>query len=189
MPLIVCRMALAMIQRNIRKWLTLRHWHWWKLYTRVKPLLSIARQEDEMRKCAEELEKAKEELARLNKLQKELEEQNTTLLQAKNDMYLQLQAEQENMGDAEERIAKLITQKGDYEQQLKELEERLADEENCNEELTNIKQKLESDVEELKKDVEDLELNLQKAEQDKQAKENQIRALQVCGMFFLSNYC
>jgi len=87
-------MGLTVIQRNIRKWLTLRNWQWWKLYTRVKPLLSIARQEDEMKKMEEEFEKTKEELARIEKLAKELEEQNVTLLQAKNDLFLQLQAEQ-----------------------------------------------------------------------------------------------
>ena len=67
------RLALSVIQRNIRKWLTLRNWQWWKLYTRVKPLLSIARQEDEMKQAEENLIKAKEELEKLGKIKKELE--------------------------------------------------------------------------------------------------------------------
>ena len=33
------RVALSIIQRNIRKWLGLKNWMWWKLYTRIKPLL------------------------------------------------------------------------------------------------------------------------------------------------------
>lgn len=88
------RMGLSVIQRNIRKWLTLRNWQWWKLYARVKPLLSIARAEDDQKKIEEELEKTKAELERVEALKKELEEQNVTLLQAKNDLFLQLQAEQ-----------------------------------------------------------------------------------------------
>lgn len=47
-----------------------------------------------MKKKEEELEKTKTELEKTEKLRKELEEQNVTLLQAKNDLYLQLQAEQ-----------------------------------------------------------------------------------------------
>ncbi len=90
----VCRTGLSIIQRNIRKWLTMRNWMWWKLYTRVKPLLSMARQEDEMRAKEEEYKKTKEELDKVSKIKKELEEQNVTLTQAKNDIYLQLQAEQ-----------------------------------------------------------------------------------------------
>ena len=39
------RMSLSVLQRNIKKYLLLRNWAWWKLYTKVKPLLSVARQE------------------------------------------------------------------------------------------------------------------------------------------------
>ena len=88
------RVGLSVIQRNIRKWLALRNWMWWKLYCKVKPLLNIARAEDDMKKKEEELAKTKQELEKTEKMRKELEEQNVTLLQAKNDLYLQLQAEQ-----------------------------------------------------------------------------------------------
>ena len=94
----------------------MRNWQWWKLYTRVKPLLSVARQEDEMKKKEEELEKTKQELAKVTKIKKELEEQNVTLLQTKSDLFLQLQAEQDNVADLDERITQLINQKGDYEE-------------------------------------------------------------------------
>lgn len=80
-----------MIQRNVRRWLTLRNWEWWCLYTQIKPLLSIGRQEDEIKKKLEELEKLKETLAKVEKTKKELEEQNVGLLQSKNDLFFQLQ--------------------------------------------------------------------------------------------------
>merc|ERR1712142_1131203 len=54
------RIGLAVIQRNVRKFLFLRNWHWWKLYVKVQPLLSIARAEDEMKEKEEELKKAME---------------------------------------------------------------------------------------------------------------------------------
>ena len=88
---VISRMAFIIIQRNIRKWLSLRTWIWWKIYTRVKPLLSIARAEDEQKKLQEEFEKTKEELEKTEKKAKALEEQNVTLQQQKNDMFLQLQ--------------------------------------------------------------------------------------------------
>jgi myosin heavy subunit len=171
------RLGLSVIQRNIRRWLTLRNWQWWKLYARVKPLLSIARQEDEMKKIEEDLKKTKEDLEKCERQKKELEEQNVTLLQSKNDLFLQLQAEQDNLSDAEERVIQLVSQKADYEEQLKELEERLGEEEGTSEELEAAKAKLESEIESLRGDMENLELNLQKAEQDKQSKDNQIKTL------------
>ena len=39
------KIAMSVLQRNIKKYLSLRNWPWWKLYTKVKPLLSVARQE------------------------------------------------------------------------------------------------------------------------------------------------
>ena len=88
------RMALTVIQRNIRKWLQLRGWQWFKLYARVKPLLSQARADDEMKKMEDDFVKCKEDLERTEGLRKELEEQNVTLLQAKNDLFLELQSQQ-----------------------------------------------------------------------------------------------
>ena len=93
------RNALDVIQRNIRRWLAVKNWQWMKLYYRVKPLLSAARQEDEMAQKAKEFEEMKENFDKTEKLKKELEEQNVTLLQAKNDLFIQLQAEQVNINN------------------------------------------------------------------------------------------
>ena len=47
-----------------------------------------------------------------------------TLLQAKNDLFLQLQTEQDTLAECEDKIVTLVNQKADYEQQVKEYEER-----------------------------------------------------------------
>lgn len=115
-----------------------------------------------MKKQQEEFAKFKEEFTKTSALKKELEEQNVTLLQQKNDLFLQLEAEQDNMISAEEKIEKLITQKIDFEAQIKELEDRILDEEDASGELEGFKKRLESENDELKKDVEDLETSLAK---------------------------
>jgi len=169
------RVALSIIQSNIRGWLNLRNWQWWKLYTRVKPLLSIARAEDDMKKKEEELIEAKERLDKLEKLKKELEEQNVTLLQAKNDLFLQLQAEQDTISDSEERVEQLIKQKAEYEERLKDFEDRLNEEETAYEELELRKKKLEEDAQNFRTDIQDLDITLRKAEEESKAKDNQIK--------------
>lgn len=63
------RIGIAVIQRNVRKYLFLRNWAWWKLYTKVKPLLNIARADEEMReedrkRREEETKRQKEEAKR-----------------------------------------------------------------------------------------------------------------------------
>lgn len=42
------RLALQVVQRNLRRYLKLRTWPWWKLWQKVKPLLNATRIEDEL---------------------------------------------------------------------------------------------------------------------------------------------
>lgn len=42
------RTALEIVQRNLRKYLKLRTWAWWKLWQKVKPLLNVSRVEDQI---------------------------------------------------------------------------------------------------------------------------------------------
>merc|ERR1711915_1073615 len=117
------RTALSVIQNNIRKWLGLKNWLWWRLFVKVKPLLAVAAQEDEMKVKEEELVKTKESLEKTEKKLKEFEEQNVELYQAKNDLFIELQAEQDKLIDMEEKVEGLITQKIEFEQKMKELED------------------------------------------------------------------
>jgi len=172
------RIALAVLQRNCRKYLSLRNWPWWKLYTKVKPLLSVARQEEEMKKLEEEFKALKEALEKEEKLRKETEDNNAKLIKEKNDMYIQLESERANTSGAEERLARLVTQKADLEQQIKDMEERIGEEEDATNELNNKKKKLEHDIDGLKKDIDDMRLSLQKSENECKTRDNQIHTLQ-----------
>ena len=69
---------------------------------------------------------------------------------------------QDILGDAEEKIEKLISQKADYEQQLKEMDERLLDQEDESGELSEKNKKLNDEMKDLKADVDDLENSLSK---------------------------
>jgi len=121
------RIALLVIQRNLRKFLTLRNWLWWKLYSKVKPLLNVARVEDELKALEEKWKKEHEALEKEEKLRKDLEEKNVKLLQEKNDLFLQLESERTSSGDVEERLLKVISQKSDLESQLSVSFDKFAD--------------------------------------------------------------
>uniref|UniRef100_A0A8V5G0G7 Myosin-7B n=1 Tax=Melopsittacus undulatus TaxID=13146 RepID=A0A8V5G0G7_MELUD len=110
-------------------------------------------------------------------LRKELEEKQVSLVQEKNDLLLQLQAEQDTLADAEERCDLLIKSKIQLEAKVKELTERVEDEEEMNSELTSKKRKLEDECSELKKDIDDLEITLAKVEKEKHATENKVKNL------------
>uniref|UniRef100_A0A6G1S6V3 Myosin heavy chain, muscle n=1 Tax=Aceria tosichella TaxID=561515 RepID=A0A6G1S6V3_9ACAR len=171
------RVALLVIQRNLRKFLQLRNWLWWKLYSKVKPLLNVARVEDELKAMEEKLKKEHEAFEKEEKLRKELEGQNVKLLQEKNDLFLQLEAAQNTAGDIEEQVSRVTAQKRELESQLTDIQDRLAHEEEQHNHLSQQKRKLEQELSHSKKQAEDLEMALQKAESDKNSKEAQIRNL------------
>ncbi|XP_019888656.1 myosin heavy chain, muscle isoform X10 [Ooceraea biroi] len=171
------RLALVVVQRNLRKYLQLRTWPWWKLWQKIKPLLNVTRIEDEMAALEEKARKAQEAFEKEEKLRKELEDMNTKLLSEKTNLLRQLEGEKGSLSEYQEKSLKLAAQKADLESQLQDLSDRFKEEEDARNNLFQNKKKLEQEVSGLKKDIEDLELNLQKSEQDKATKDHQIRNL------------
>uniref|UniRef100_A0A663E9H1 Myosin heavy chain, skeletal muscle, adult-like n=1 Tax=Aquila chrysaetos chrysaetos TaxID=223781 RepID=A0A663E9H1_AQUCH len=171
------RESIFCIQYNVRAFMNVKHWPWMKLFFKIKPLLKSAESEKEMANMKEEFEKTKEELAKSEAKRKELEEKMVKLVQEKNDLQLQVQAEADSLADAEERCDQLIKTKIQLEAKVKEVTERAEDEEEINAELTAKKRKLEDECSELKKDIDDLELTLAKVEKEKHATENKVKNL------------
>merc|ERR1719312_695063 len=105
------RLGLAVIQRNVRKFLMLRNWSWWKLYIKVQPLLSVARAEDEMKEKEEELARAKEKAEADAKAAAEAQEKVTEMLQEKEKMMLELTQQTESLMVAEDKLMQVQTLK------------------------------------------------------------------------------
>ncbi|XP_056258088.1 myosin-16-like [Seriola aureovittata] len=171
------RIALMAIQRNVRKFLQLRFWGWWKLYTKVKPLLMVARQEETFKAKEEELRVAVEKVKELEGKIKDLEGKMFTLSQEKNDLVLALAAEQDTLGDAEERCTQLMHQKVQLEESVQDLRERLEEEEGNTASLHGQRRQLEGELNELKRDLESLESTLARTEKEKQGLDFKVRTL------------
>ena len=62
--------SIRVLQSNIRSYLKLRNWPWWRLFTKVKPLLQVTAQEDDNRRLTEEVKKLNQ---RFEKLQSDYE--------------------------------------------------------------------------------------------------------------------
>jgi len=131
------RVGLAVIQRNVRKFLMLRNWSWWKLYIKVQPLLSVARAEDEMQAKEEELKKAMENAQANEARKKELEEQMTDVLAEKDRLFTDLQSQTEQLIEAEDRLVNVQAEKDKLEQSLAEAVEKLEGEEHTTSRLND----------------------------------------------------
>ena len=66
----------------------------------------------------EKMKDVQDSLAREEKLRKELEDSSTKLLEEKNQLFTTLESTKGQLSDAEERLAKLQSQKNDADRQL-----------------------------------------------------------------------
>ena len=173
------RLALSVLQRNIKKFLAIRNWAWWKLMTKIKPLLTNAKAEEELKAKEEEFKRIKEQQEQQEKQRKELEASQAKIMQEKNDLFIALEAERELVSQAESKAQSLIVAKADLESQLKELQGRLGEEEGTASQLEAQKHKLEDNIVNLKKDIENRQTALLKAEGEIKQKDSHNQQLQA----------
>lgn len=177
------RLALAVAQRNVRAYISLRNWAWWKLFANMKHLLQSAKREEE--RLAREAEEARlkelerQENERRAALAKELEEANVKLLKEKNELFQELSSVRDVLAEAERAASKLDMQKSDLEARLEEVGDRLADEEQQRGELAKKKKALEAELQEVGRAVDEGQGKLKKTEADVKAKDNQIHRYDV----------
>ncbi|GFT10911.1 unconventional myosin-XVIIIa [Nephila pilipes] len=72
-------MAIRCIQRNVRKFLAIKSWPWWRLYVKVLPLLDVHRTEEDLKLKTQELELLKGKLEKIEKERNELKLANDKL--------------------------------------------------------------------------------------------------------------
>lgn len=72
--------AIRIIQRNCAAYLKLRNWQWWRLFTKVKPLLQVTRQDEDMKVKEEEVKKLAENLTKRESELQEYERKQQQLI-------------------------------------------------------------------------------------------------------------
>ncbi|XP_063080048.1 myosin-10-like isoform X1 [Engraulis encrasicolus] len=167
--------ALKILQRNCFAYLKLRHWQWWRLFTKVKPLLQVTRQEEEMLAKDEELAKVKEKQTKVEGELVEMERKHQQLTEEKNILAEQLQAETELFAEADEMRARLVAKKQELEEILHDLESRVEEEEERNQSLENEKKKMQSHVQDLEEQLDEEEAARQKLQLEKVTAEAKIK--------------
>ncbi|XP_056090808.1 myosin-10 isoform X3 [Rhinichthys klamathensis goyatoka] len=171
--------ALRVMQRNCAAYLKLRNWQWWRLFTKVKPLLQVTRQDEEIQAREAQLQKAKDKLSKLELDFTELDKKNQQLLEEKSVLTDQLQAEAELFAEAEEMRARLASRKQELEDVLGELESRLEEEEERTVQMTNEKKKVQQHVQDLEEQLEEEEGTRQRLQLEKVTLESKVKSLEA----------
>jgi len=171
------RLALIVVQRNIRKFMRLRSWPWFNLWQRVKPLINQPRIEDEMRALEERASKAVAECEQAESESKRLDDQHARLKAERESLLENVENSKGSVQEFVEKQAKLAAQKAELEAQVNDITGRLEAEQDSTAILKTGKRKIEQELNSFKRDVEEMELTMQKSNQEKETKDHQIRTL------------
>merc|ERR1712213_127144 len=171
------RELMKVVQRNFRKFMSLRTWGWFIIIQKTKPLVGQLNPEQELANLEERVNEVYGSYQDALNVTKNLEGENETVKEEIIALTKQLEAEQGNLTVYQDRQAKAAASKVKYEQELEKannvlknaIDDRLAASEDT--------KKMNGEVAVIKKDIEDLELALQKLEQDKTNRDHTIRGL------------
>ncbi|XP_038567231.1 myosin-10 isoform X7 [Micropterus salmoides] len=170
--------AMRVMQRNCAAYLKLRNWQWWRLFTKVKPLLQVTRQDEEIQVREAQLQKVKDKLTRVEQDYTELDRKHAQLMEEKSVLADQLQAEAELFAEAEEMRARLASRKQELEEVLGELESRLEEEEERGVQMTNEKKRMQQNIQDLEEQLEEEESARQRLLLEKVTLETKVKSLE-----------
>merc|ERR1712223_820354 len=171
------RELMKVVQRNFKKFMTLRNWGWFIIIQQTRPLIGQVNLEAELRILEEKAQGAYGAYVEALEVTKNLEGENVTIKEEIVALTKQLESEQGNLSQYQERQAKAAAMKADTENQLEKAKKELAQQEIAWQEKTADKKQMEGEIGVIKKDIEDLELALQKLEQEKTNRDHTIRSL------------
>merc|ERR1712223_169114 len=171
------RELMKVVQRNFRKYMSLRTWGWFVIIQKTKPLVGQENPEEELRKLEEQAVAKFGAYEEQLKTKARLAEENELIKEETKALIKQLEAEQGNLSQYTDQQEKAVKQKAEFEAQLitagqlliKMEEERVA--------ATADKKGLEGENGVIKKDMEDIEIAIQKLEQEKTNRDHTIRHL------------
>merc|ERR1712223_1898713 len=171
------RELMKVIQRNLRKFQTLRSWGWFIIIQKTRPLIGQVNLEQELAILEEKAKTAYGAYEEQVNTKKRLEQENVNMEEEKKALMKQLEAEQGNLGEYTERQAKASAARADLEVQLAQAGEKLIEMEANRQQAGADKKVLEGENVVIKKDIADLEGAIQKLEQEKTNRNHVIRHL------------
>ncbi|CAF5151459.1 unnamed protein product, partial [Rotaria magnacalcarata] len=116
--------AIRVIQRNGRALLKIRNWKWWRLFTKIKPLLQVTRQDEELKQKQEEMNRLKTEMGSRVIQAQDMEEKLQLVQQERSVLNDRLAHLNEVLGECEENSRRMQKRNDELESILQEMEQR-----------------------------------------------------------------
>ncbi|XP_026667971.1 unconventional myosin-XVIIIa isoform X2 [Ceratina calcarata] len=116
-------LAVRCIQRNVRKWMSVREWPWWRLYVKIAPLLNVHRREDQLKAKTEEVEILRAKVEKLEQERTHLKHDNDRLEAKLSEMTADFAEEHSTSTLAAERIDAETSERLRLERELQDVTE------------------------------------------------------------------
>ncbi|XP_063697134.1 unconventional myosin-XVIIIa isoform X2 [Culicoides brevitarsis] len=120
----VQELAVKCIQRNVRAFMQVRDWPWWRLLVRVSPLLAVNRTEEQLKIANDELVMLKAKLEKLETERNSLKTENQRLEAKLTDMTVDLADEHSSANITSERLEAETSERLRLEKELEESQKK-----------------------------------------------------------------
>merc|ERR1712241_607148 len=148
------RELMKVIQRNFRKFASLRNWGWFIIIQKTRPLIGQINLEEELRILEEKAKSAYGAYEEALQVTKDLEAANKEIEAEKIALTKQLESEQGNLSVYTDRQTKATKMKADAEGKLDAAQKQLAQAELDKQQMTADRKAMEGDIGIVKKDIE-----------------------------------
>lgn len=138
--------AIRCIQKNVRKFMAVRDWPWWRLLVRVTPLLNVHRTEEDLRATKDELEAVRARLEKAEKERTTLKHENEKMEARLAEVTADLSEEHNTAHLAGERLEAEQAERMKLEKEVERLQNNMRMMSTANGKLEMEKQALQSEV-------------------------------------------
>uniref|UniRef100_A0A914CDF9 Myosin heavy chain n=1 Tax=Acrobeloides nanus TaxID=290746 RepID=A0A914CDF9_9BILA len=173
------KVGILVVQRNVRRWCSLRVWPWFELYAKVRPMIYALGIQEQLDALTEKIKTLEGDLNKESTMRADYTSQQEKLLKEKAELERQLAEQRAKLGDMSESMLRQFEQeKAALDAKLEQLNDQLSNSEDTSVDLQKAKKRAEQEADGLKKNIQDLEMSLRKADSEKSSKDHNIRSLQ-----------
>lgn len=173
--------AIKILQRNGLAWMRLREWQWWRLLTKVKPLLEVTNKDELIAERELELKVTSEKLRRSEVFIADYKQQMEKMDEERMVLKTRLDAESSERAEMFEERSRIAARKMELETILEEVSKRLEGEEQKSKNAESETRKLMEQVRHLEDILEDEERSRQKLLIEKNSIESRLKEIEVQG--------
>nr|AAC47238.1 non-muscle myosin heavy chain II [Caenorhabditis elegans] len=174
--------AIKILQRNGLAWMRLREWQWWRLLTKVKPLLEVTNKDELIAEREQELKVTAEKLRRSEVFISDYKQQMEKMDEERLVLKTRLDAESSERAEIFEERSRMAARRDELEGILEEVSKRLEIEEQKAKKADSESRKLTEMVRHLEENLEDEERSRQKLLLEKNSIESRLKELEAQGL-------